>query len=89
MPCLVTYVDLLWLVWLTGSGGEKRYFMRSKESISYLVGVLRGEKVKKVLFMGSHFLHFIKKWKSMEKIGFGTSGDMGSGSIFFFPKISF
>ena len=54
---IVLYV--LGLVWLTGSRGGKRHFLRSKEGAFCLVGVLRGERVKNVLSIGSYFSHFI------------------------------
>ena len=48
------------IIWLMKSGGGKRQFLGSEEKTSYLIEVLRRERVKKVLSMGSNFPHFIK-----------------------------
>ena len=55
------------IIWLMKSGGGKRQFLGSEEKTSYLIEVLRRERVKKIFFMKSHFLYFIRSGNSWRR----------------------
>lgn len=72
-----------------GKWRGERHFPGCQEKSSYLIRVLKEERMEKVVLMGRLFLCFVRSGNPRGKVIFKIFYGMGSDGSIFFPKIPF